>query len=323
MTQGKCLSLICVEACPGKVILSTMVTRNLLKLTLRHPGLLVALAMAPIAGEATSPNQFKSATLTEQFRALLHDFRTAAASYFSSTNDAERQSIVARVDQATVQLLDLVEKNPKEPFAVEALTQIVTQEYWLNHHTSHPGWGEMSPQARAIGLLLRDHLQSDQLIETCKRVNFGFRQECETFLRTVLARNPHRDVQGAACVRLAQLLAGRVEKLNLFQDQPALVRRYEELFGKEYIDTLRGCDRANVMEEAEAFYEQAIEQYDDVKLPYNETVGDVARTDLFEIRHLTVGRVAQEIEGLDQDGQPFKLSAYRGKVVLLYGWSEF
>ncbi|MBI2808576.1 MAG: redoxin domain-containing protein [Planctomycetes bacterium] len=32
--------------------------------------------------------------------------------------------------------------------------------------------------------------------------------------------------------------------------------------------------------------------------------------------------MAQEIEGQDQDGKHFKLSDYRGKVVLLYFWSE-
>ena len=175
----------------------------------------------------------------------------------------------------------------------------------------------------AIGLLLRDHLDSDQLVETCKRVNFGFRQECETFLRTVLAKSPHRDVQGAACLRLAQFLAGRREKLDLLQEQLVLARRYEGLFGKEYIEALQRQDRAAAMEEAEAFYDRASKDYDDVKLPYNETVGEVARTDLFEIRYLRVGKAAPDIEGPDQDGQPFKLSDYRGKVVLLYCWAEY
>jgi len=44
---------------------------------------------------------------------------------------------------------------------------------------------------------------------------------------------------------------------------------------------------------------------------------------LFEIRHLVVGSAAQEIEGDDQDGKRFKLSDYRGKIVLLYFWSEY
>src|SRR5262249_15997327 len=162
---------------------------------------------------------------------------------------AERQTIVAGVDKVTVRLLELVENNPKEPFALEALTQVVTLEYWLNMHTSHPGWGKKSPQARAIALLLRDHLQSHQLLQTCKRVTCGFRQECETFLRTVLEKKPHREVQGAACLRLAQLLAGRVEKLALLKEQPELARRYEKLFGQDYIEELQARDPASVMKE--------------------------------------------------------------------------
>src|SRR5262245_61909572 len=284
---------------------------------------ILVLALAGLFAAAQVDGQDKQTTPAEQYQALLKEFQGAAATYFQSTDEVERQGIVERVDKATVRLVELVEKNPKEPFALQALTDIVTQEYWLNTHTSHPGWGKQSPQARAIALLLRDHLQSDQLIETCKRVNFGFRPEGEPFLRTVLEKNPHREVQGAACLRLAQFLAGRVEKLELLKEQPDLARRYEGLFGKEYIETLRGRDRSSDMKEIEALYDQASEKYGDVKLPYNETVGEVARTDLFEIRHLTVGKVALDIEGADQDGQPFKLSDYRGKVVLLYCWSEF
>ena len=277
-----------------------------------------------LAAAAQVEGQDKPATPAEQYQALVKEFQDATQAHFKpTTTDDERKAIVARADKATVKLLELVEKHPQEPFALEALTQVVTQEYWLNAHTSHPGWGKESPQGRAIVLLLRDHLQSDQLVETCKRVNFGFRQECETFLSTVLAKNPHREVQGAACLRLAQLLAGRVEKLKLLKEQPALARRYEALFGKDYIESLQRQDRAKVMREAESFYEQANDKYGDVKLPYNETVGEVARTDLFEIRHLTVGKTAADIEGADQEGQTFKLSDYRGKVVLLYFWSEY
>ena len=289
-----------------------------MKRPFRYRGLVLALFAINVAAQ----EQSKPTTPTEQYQALLKEFQ-GNAGYYQSTNEAERAAIVSRVDAATVKLVELVEKNPKEPFALEALTHVVTQEYWLNNHTSHPGWGTNSPQAKAIGLLLRDHLQSDQLIETCKRVNFGFRQECETFLRTVLEKNPHREVQGAACLRLAQLLAGRVEKLELMKEQPELTRRYEELFGKEYMERLRQRDGAAVMKEAEVLYEQASEKYDDVKLPWDETVGGVARTDLFELRHLSAGRLALEIEGADQDGRPFRLSDYRGKTVLLYFWSEY
>jgi hypothetical protein len=263
-------------------------------------------------------------TPVEQYKALLKEFQAAAYAHFqSTTTDAERTRGVARVGQLTLRCLELVEKNPSDPIALEALTQVVTLEYWLNTHTPHPGWGQDSPMAKAIALLRRDHLQSDQLGETCKRVHFGFRQECAAFLRAVLEQNPHREVQGLACLRLAQFLANRLERLALLADQPELAQRYEALYGKDYMEALERQDRAKAIHEAEALYERAREKYGDVKLPYGGTVGEQATTELFEIRHLAIGKQAPEIEGVDQDGQPLKLSDYRGKVVLLYFWSEY
>ena len=74
--------------------------------------------------------------------------------------------------------------------------------------------------------------------------------------------------------------------------------------------------------EAEAFFERAARKYGDVKIPDGGTVGAKARAELFEIRHLSVGKEAPDIEGEDQDGKRFKLSDYRGKVVLLDFWHQ-
>jgi hypothetical protein len=53
------------------------------------------------------------------------------------------------------------------------------------------------------------------------------------------------------------------------------------------------------------------------------TLGDYAKAELFELRHLRVGKVAPDIEGEDLDGVKFKLSDYRGKVVLLDFWGDW
>jgi hypothetical protein len=58
-----------------------------------------------------------------------------------------------------------------------------------------------------------------------------------------------------------------------------------------------------------------------VKLPGGETVAERTTIALFEIRNLIVGRKAPDIQGEDQHGNRFKLSDYRGKVVLLDFWS--
>jgi hypothetical protein len=176
---------------------------------------------------------------------------------------------------------------------------------------------------RAFALLQRDHIRSDKLGPACQRLSSGFRKEYETFLRAVLEKNPHQDVQAQACLALAHFLTNRLQRLDLVKEQPELGKEFEDLFGKEYLDELRRQDRTKATREAETFFEQAAQKYGDVKLPDGGTVGEKAGAELFEIRHLVVGKEAPDIEGEDQDGKRFKLSDYRGKVVLLDFWGEY
>jgi hypothetical protein len=50
---------------------------------------------------------------------------------------------------------------------------------------------------------------------------------------------------------------------------------------------------------------------------------DKARTTAAGLRPLLIGKVAPEIHAEDTDGKPFKLSDYRGKVVLLDFWGHW
>ncbi|HWG50077.1 MAG TPA: hypothetical protein VN669_10310 [Candidatus Acidoferrales bacterium] len=59
------------------------------------------------------------------------------------------------------------------------------------------------------------------------------------------------------------------------------------------------------------------------RLHFGTTLADVARGDIFELEHLRIGAVAPEIEALDMDGVPFRLSDYRGKTVMLHFWGDW
>src|SRR5262245_36699632 len=181
-------------------------------------------------------SQDKSSAAVEQYRSLLKEFGEAANANWKATTDEERKRAAARVEPLPLKLLELAEKNPNEPWTLDALTHVITMEYWLDNYSSHSGWGKDSRQAKAIAILLRDHVKSDQLGETCKRVQYGFRKECETFLRTVLEKNPHKDVRARACLGLALFLNGRLNRLDLLKNQPAVNTRYESLYGRDYLD---------------------------------------------------------------------------------------
>jgi hypothetical protein len=284
-------------------------------------GILVAV-LACLAAAAQGRGEGKPATPAEQYKALLKEYQ--AASGGGVLTDEERMKFVGRVFKQRYELalkfLELAEKHPQDPIAVDALIQAVWQVNTTPWPVEVVGTDGAAP--RALALLRRDHVRSDKLAPLCQRVSFGFGKEYETFLRAVLEMNPHKPVRGMACLGLAHFLANRSQRLELIGEQPELAREFEGLFGKEYLQELRRQDHAKAGKEAEALFERAAETYGDVKVPGGGTVGEKARAELFEVRHLRVGREAPDIEGEDQHGKRFKLSDYRGKVVLLDFWHQ-
>jgi hypothetical protein len=272
--------------------------------------------------KAINKGQDKSTTPAEQYQALRKEYDRASSSGVPLT-DAERLKFVGRAYKHRYALaqkfLELAQKYPRDPIALDALIQAV----WQVNGTPWPVElvGEDTARARAFELLQRDHLRSEKLGPLCQRVSYGFCKEYETFLRAVLAKNPHKNVQATACLTLGQFLNSRLQRLDLCKEQPELAKEFAGLYGKEYLAQQQRQDREAVIQEIEQLFEQAVKKYGDEKFPGGGTVGEVARAKLFEIRNLCVGKEPPDIEGEDQDGKRFKLSDYRGKVVLLDFWS--
>jgi len=276
------------------------------------------LGLAPIAAQSDDK---KPGTLAEQYRAILKEYQVGASG--GDGTDEGRKKAIDRLDKLrpgiAQKFLDLAEKNPTDPIAVDSLIQAI----WMVNHNSFPAGGKDNPGNKAMVLLVRDYVESDKLGPICLRITASFRAEHETFLRTILAKNPHKSAQGLACLALAQFLNNRMQRLEQIKEQPELAREYERRFGADFLRELRRQDRAAVAKEIEALFERAAAVYADEKIPYDGTVGVKVKAELFEFRNLLVGKPAPDIDGEDQDGKRFKLSDYRGKVVLIDFWNEF
>src|SRR5262249_44169352 len=121
----------------------------------------------------------------------------------------------------------------------------------------------------------------------------------EFLLTTLAAKDARRDVQGVACLCLAQM---KKQRANSMAESP---------------------EAKELLAECEKMLEQAAEKYADVKMPFQGTAGEKAKTELFDLRHLAVGKAAPEVVGQDQDGKKFSLAEYKGKVVFLDFWSQY
>jgi peroxiredoxin len=144
-------------------------------------------------------------------------------------------------------------------------------------------------KAAALEQMLRDHMQDDEFYEDLFQHLYRPGVDAENFYREVLKRpNAPRRVTGLACYSLAVWLNRHggeketSEALRLFQR-----------VGAEYADLPHPYD------------------------PKRGTLGDAAARARFEIEHLQVGKPAPDIVGEDVEGRPFRLSAFRGKVIVV------
>jgi len=224
----------------------------------------------------------------EQYQALVKEFNDASREfsklYQEAKTDAEKQKVITEKNpqpqKYAARFLKIAEENPKDPAAADALVWVCSRVF------SGP------EPARAADILMRDHLQSDKLAGAVAAM--GRTPDGEKHLRTILEKNPHRAVQGAACFYLAQNIKSRAS---------------------------RGGNE-EMSKEAEALFERVAKDFADVKMG-TRPLGPMAEGELFEVRHLSVGKPAPEIEGEDIDGVKFKLSDYRGKVVMLDFWGHW
>jgi len=139
---------------------------------------------------------------------------------------------------------------------------------------------------QAVELVVKDHIQSEKLGTVCQVL--GQSPGGEKLLRTIEEKSPHKDVQGMAAYTLAELTKNKS------------------------------------VSEAEKQFEAVVAKYGDVKSGRgSQTLGEMAKRELFEIQHLGIGKPAPDIEGEDIDGKKFKLSDYRGKVVMLDFWGHW
>jgi hypothetical protein len=145
------------------------------------------------------------------------------------------------------------------------------------------GFVEAGMKARQI--LMEKFVNHDALAEVCQALQYESDKKAAALqLQAILEKSTNPKVQAVACYGLASL------------------RQETGAAGKA---------------EAEKLYERIVTEFGNA----NKPIANRARGQLNELRGLlSEGKPALAIEGPDLDGKSFKLSDYRGKVVLLDFW---
>lgn len=133
------------------------------------------------------------------------------------------------------------------------------------------------------------HLSHPRLAEAVISTTYDRSDACQVFLEQVLDKSEVGQARAAAAFVLGYRLRGESE---------------EE--AKQRLSYLR----------------MAADGLGDLEVR-GRSVKQLAEGQLFAAENLAIGKVAPDIEGEDVHGKPFKLSDYRGKVVVLDFWGHW
>ena len=168
--------------------------------------------------------------------------------------------------------------------AAKAKGTAVAAKAWLRI-VDFGGSGEVTVEA-AIATLLGEHLERPELAALAS--SLGYTQLAPELVRNTLGtlrtKSPHDSVKAAATLSLA-----------------IFVQRDDLAQSKE-------------------LYRELVAKYAALDAGWGGTFGEVATRALFELEHLQIGMVAPDFEASDENGVKFKVSDYRGKVVVLDFW---
>lgn len=185
--------------------------------------------------------------------------------------------------------------------------------------TVGPGPGSQE----SMNKLFDDHIKSEAIGKVIPMLGMLPSAENSSRIDEVIEKNEVESVRGLAMFTKTQLDSRAVLFKDLLKDEE--IRKQIEAspqFGKEaisYIENYVSMDEDALI----STWENLSEQYGDIETMPGKTISEVAESTLFEIKFLSVGKTAPDIVDEDIAGEEFKLSDYRGKVVMLDFWGDW
>jgi thiol-disulfide isomerase/thioredoxin len=191
--------------------------------------------------------------------------------------------------------LEHAEKNPKDASALEALLLVL--------QVSQPGKGKDDPGAKALAAIKQSQLKSKQIGKGLMLLAVRGEEGVE-LIKTVIAENPDKKVQGKAAKVMKQVREEYAKVGERMKDDEQLKKQVEASRGKEFAK--------NLLDNADKFTKEAKEYDKLLKEKYADVFPEIA-----------VGKPAPEVVAQDLDGKSVKLSQLKGKVVVLDVWATW
>ena len=143
--------------------------------------------------------------------------------------------------------------------------------------------------------------------------------ETESYILKIIQSAPNPETKAYAMLGYSNYVDQIQPFCNALRANPRLSRRLPQS-QMDYINTPRTNQQKEMRE---SVLQTLIEKYSDLVYRGRKTFGEVASAELYELQNLSVGKTAPDLVGNDMDGMEFRLSDYRGKVVMLDFWGHW
>ncbi|HEY2785490.1 MAG TPA: hypothetical protein VGJ05_11005 [Fimbriiglobus sp.] len=245
-------------------------------------------------------------TRADRLKAVQKDYADAMTAlgkdFQKAETDKEKDEIREKAQKLRPKAADraiaIAKEDPKDDVGFLAIQYAMTM-------------GAGTPVAKtASEFLLKYHVENPKIADMVLSLGRGGSEETAKFLKAVLEKNPDKTAKGRAAYAMIQLLADKIEKAKTDTEAAAIetealgyITRVEKEFGDVTQFTLPKSSKA------------------EPRL-LGKIVAREAKS-IPNIRKLMVGKTVPEVEGEDVDGAKFKLSDYRGKVVMVDFWGHW
>jgi thiol-disulfide isomerase/thioredoxin len=288
--------------------------------------LTASLAMGmDIAGAASSPN-----SNDDQIKALRTAVDDASTIYRAATNDADhklQRSYHQLLETNLPQIFDLAKKTPASETAFEMFSWIAMK-----------GAAERGPiwtnRLQAVEQLAKYHTTNSEVGPLCGYIGHNWiwrwrERPVVDFLQAVAKDNPDRANCGQAIFSLGNLNVAKAETLAEFEQWGSAPFYATSIAKFETTDLTQWGDSKLIADEAERQLEDVIANYADCRdlRPRGDKEPSLLKTEAKEklhgLLHLSLGKVAPDIEAESIEGKRFKLSDSRGKITVLSFWASW
>ena len=266
----------------------------------------------------------------DQVLALKQSVDAAAATYQASTNDVGSELWRAYKQLAATnlpQIFVLAQKNPTSKTSFEMFS-------WMAMQGLYERGPVFTNRIQAVEMLAQYHATNSEVGPLCGYIGHNWiwrwrEKPVVDFLQAVAKNNPGRANRGQAIFSLGSLNVAKAGNLAEFEQWGKAPFYAASIARFDTTDLTQWGDSKSVADEAQRQLEEVVANYADCRdlRPRGNQEQPLLKTEsekeLHELLHLSLGKVAPDIEAESIEGKQFKLSDSRGKITVLNFWASW